>query len=77
MEFQCRGKKEDFYIIALWVHILLLFINMILCISSLVWCYKGRAVSNLLKTIQAVSKHDIVPNLMGKHEGTGENILFE
>ena len=42
VHFQCRGKKMSFFALALWVHIVLLGMHLILSIGAIIWCWKFR-----------------------------------
>jgi hypothetical protein len=50
--FQCRGKKLSFFILVLYTQSFLLACHGILSIGAIIWCWKFRAVTNLLKNIE-------------------------
>lgn len=76
MHFQCRGKKMDFFILALWTQTFLLFLHMIMSIGAMIWCWQFRSVSNLLRTIER-SRKEWEPSLVSKHDGEDFLFLFD
>ena len=52
--FQCRAKKLSFFVTLLFIQSLLLLLHGLLSIGAIVWCFKFRSVSNLLKKIEAM-----------------------
>ncbi|TRY75203.1 hypothetical protein TCAL_00641 [Tigriopus californicus] len=76
MHFQCRGKKMDFFILALWTQTFLLFLHMIMSLGAMIWCWQFRSVSNLLRTIER-SRKEWEPSLVSKHDGEDFLFLFD
>jgi hypothetical protein len=52
--FQCRGKKLSFFILVLYIQSILLACHGVLSIGAIIWCWKFRAVTNLLKNIEGL-----------------------
>ena len=52
--FQCRAKKLTFFVTILFIQSLLIMFHALLSLGAIIWCFKFRAVSNLLKKIEAM-----------------------
>lgn len=76
VHFQCRGKKMNFFMLALWVQIVFLFIHGWLSIGSVVWCFYFRSVSSLLQTI-GISRSEWEPGIISTQEGEDFLFLFD
>ena len=50
--FQCRGKKAEFFFLMLWIQSAFLAAHGALSLGALLWCWKFRDVSNLLRKIE-------------------------
>ncbi|XP_059078716.1 uncharacterized protein LOC131877137 [Tigriopus californicus] len=74
--FQCRGKKMGFFNLALWAQIILIGIHVVLSFGSLIWCWRFRSVTRLLKTIEAMQK-DWEPDIVNGVEGADFLFLFD
>ena len=73
--FQCRGKKMSFFMLALWIQSALMAIHGLLSIGAIIWCWRFRAVTNLLKTIEKMRKSMWEPGLASQSDG-GKDFLF-
>ena len=72
--FQCRGKKSEFFFLMLWIQSAFLAAHGALSLGALVWCWKFRDVSNLLRKIENMRRSEWEPSLVG--EGGGKDFLF-
>lgn len=76
MMFQCRGKKTGFFMLALWVQIFLLAVHLILSVGCVIWCWKFRAVSKLIETIETMRKDSDIP-VVKTNDGKDFLFLFD
>ena len=77
--FQCHGKKEEFFKLALYIHIILIALYGICSVGSIVWCSYFRSFTKLLKYIERKIKHDKESeDIFRKGNGTsnGKDFLF-
>lgn len=74
--FQCRGKKLQFFILALWAHNCLMLFHFILSFGCILWCWRFRALTNLIKTIEDVTVDKAIHAVKG-HEGKDFLFLFD
>ena len=73
--FQCRGKKAEFFFLMLWIQSALLAAHGTLSLGALIWCWKFRDVSSLLRKIDKMRRSEWEPSLNGE-EGGGKDFLF-
>ncbi len=52
MLFQCKGKKTSLFLVCLWLHIALLVVHSMFSILAMIWWWKFRAITNLLRTLE-------------------------
>ena len=76
VQFQCRGKKQSFFILALWAQTVLMSMHLLLSIGAIIWCIWFRAVSNLLKTIESI-RSEWEQGLVNKQDGEDFLFLFD
>lgn len=76
VHFQCRGKKLDFFMIALYTHVVLLGLHLLLSLGAIVWCFGFRSVSKLLTTIENTRK-EWEPSIVSKQDGSDFLFLFD
>ena len=76
--FQCRAKKLSFFITLLYIQSLLLLFHGLLSVGAIVWCFKFRAISNLLGKIEAMRSawETDLANEDGVGGGGGMDFLF-
>jgi hypothetical protein len=70
--FQCRAKKMNFFIVALYIHATLLALYGLLSVGALWWWWQFRAVTNLLYTVEKM-RSDWDPSMM---KDKGKDFLF-
>ena len=72
--FQCRAKKLTFFVTLLFIQSLLLLMHCLLSVGAIIWCFKFRAVSNLLKKIEAM--RSAWETDLTNEDGGGMDFLF-
>ena len=72
--FQCRAKKLTFFVTLLFIQSLLLLMHGLLSVGAIIWCFKFRAVSNLLKKIEAM--RSAWETDLTNQDGGGMDFLF-
>ena len=75
-QFQCRGKKQPFFILVLWVQTFLLASHLLLSIGAIIWCLWFRAVSNLLRTIESM-RSEWEEGIVNQTDGQDFLFLFD
>lgn len=77
--YQCHGKKEEFFQLALYIHIILIALHGICSAGSIIWCSYFRSITKFLKYIKRKIKDDKESeDIFGGNDVTenGEDFLF-
>ncbi len=76
--FQCRGKKFSFFMLALWTQVALLGMHFFLSTGAVIWCFKFRSVSSLIKTVESMRRdQDWEPDIVSIRDGEDFLFLFD
>ena len=76
--FQCHGKKEEFFRLALYIHIILITLYGICSVGSIVWCSCFRSLTKLLKRIEKKMRQDEETEdiFLNENATQGKDFLF-
>ena len=77
--FQCHGKKEEFFKLALYLHIILITMYGMCSLGSIIWCSYFRSFTKILRCFERKAKNDKAQeDIFKEGNGTskGKDFLF-